>query len=399
MRGGLHESWDRMKVVHLIGGGDTGGVMTHLLPLLQALHERIDLRLICIGDGGLAREAAGCGLRVTVLPVSNAFDTRMLGKITLALGSIRPDIVHTHGSRANIPVRVLRPWLRGPWKLATTIHSDLALDYQTPSRGAAYTVLDMATLPMVDQLVCVSTTLRDRLVTRGYPLAKMPVIRPALAPDPTRPSPAARLWNGRLHIPDLPPQMAALDGEDAVWIGTVARLVAVKDIDLMLEAAARLVLALPEARVAIVGDGPERTRLQRRARDMGLSGSVAFTGRVTSIWPALSRFSAYWLTSISEGLPLSIMEGMATGLPVVATDVGGVAEVLDEGVSGYLIKRDGHGTADRLAAAAASLLLHKEKSCAMGLAGAARVARDFVPDNAARLYLRVYERMMRERSS
>ncbi len=167
-----------------------------------------------------------------------------------------------------------------------------------------------ATLPMVDQLVCVSASLRRRLVKRGYPAARMRSSVRRWAPDPTRPHRAGGsgmfMGGGAGRYVRRSPQrspacMQAIDAPDALWIGTVARLVPVKDIDLMLDASAILLGALPQARVAIVGDGRSGPGWRHAPPPWG-GAAGGIHRRVESIWPALARCSAYWLTSVSEGL-------------------------------------------------------------------------------------------------
>ncbi|MBN1629989.1 MAG: glycosyltransferase, partial [Thermoleophilia bacterium] len=97
-----------LRVAHVIGGGDTGGAMTYLLPLVAALRaEGCDARLVCLGGGGLAEEAAARGLPCKVLPMAAAWDPRVLPGLRRALTRGLWDVVHTHGMRANFPVRVL----------------------------------------------------------------------------------------------------------------------------------------------------------------------------------------------------------------------------------------------------------------------------------------------------
>ncbi len=406
---------ESLRVVHVIGGGDIGGVMTHLVPLLSALRERgVDLHLLCLGGGGFADEAIRRDIPLQVLPMTGPFDPRVLPRLRSALSAGGWDVVHTHGSRANLPVRVLRsPHPRAGSSLGsprgncpryfTTIHSDLLLDYRSRLRASVYGVFDRATLVAVDQIVCVSEDLRRRLVGRGYPAVKLLVVRPGLELDPNRPLPEERAalardsgsFTGDLPSsdPELPEAMVRIDTPDACWVGTVARLVGVKDIDLMLRSFALVAGEMPTARLAVVGDGPDRSRLQQTAVALGMEGRVAFTGRVPTIWPALRRFSAYWLTSISEGLPLSIMEAMCTGLPVVASAVGGVPEVLEDGVSGYVVPRVDREAAIVAMAGRVRQLLEDPVLClAMGKAGADRVTKEFVPQAAAKQYEHAYRR-------
>lgn len=388
-----------LRVAHIIGGGDTGGAMTHLLPLLASLRQQgVDVQLICLGEGGLVDAARDRGLPTTVIRMSGPFDLRVIPGLLRALRCEKWDIVHTHGARANLPVRAFWRLLGRGSKLAVTVHSDLLFDYASRLRGRLWWLLDRLSIRVVDLIVVVSEDLRRRLLARGYPESRMFVVRPGLELDPARPRPEERAAAGPLA--PLPEAMARIDSPDAVWAGTVARLVPVKDIGLMLRAFARVAEAMPEARLAIVGDGPERVNLEQEADRLGLTGRVAFTGRVKTIWPALRRMSVFVLTSSSEGLPLSIMEAMSTGLPVVATDVGGVCEVVQEGVTGFVVpRREGAGedfVEDALATRIISLFKSPDLCLRMGQAGAFRVEQEFSPAAAARQYLQAYQRLIAE---
>jgi hypothetical protein len=178
-----------LHVLHMIGGGDTGGAMSHLLPLLSALGRTgCDVHLLCLGEGGLADEARRRGLSVAVLPMNGARDPRVLRPLRrlLAAGpeelgaerrgapggargsAARWDVVHTHGMRANLPVRLIAPSLRRPPCLFTTVHSDLRLDYESARMARLYTGMDRATLGWVDKIVCVSESLRGLLIERVH---------------------------------------------------------------------------------------------------------------------------------------------------------------------------------------------------------------------------------------
>lgn len=387
--------WAGLRVCHVIGGGDEGGALSLVVPLLQALREQgVEVELVCLGDGGLAAQASRRGLAPTVFPMDSPFDTGVVAPLLQYIAQAQCGIVHTHGMRATVPLRLARRSLPPAVRLFTTVHSDVVWDYQSRLRGAAFAALDLATSRACDQVICVSEGLRRRLSARRFPTARLVVVRPSLPPDPLRPlppDPSQTRWWPR----ETPQAMRVIDDEDVRWIGTATRLVRVKDLDLMLQAAAGLFRLVPQARLVIMGDGPERTRLERRALDLGIRARVAFTGWLQPIWPAMSRLSAYWLTSRSEGLPVSVLEAMAMGLPVVSTDVGGVSEAIRDGVDGFTVRRCGRRRmAAALAEAAGFLLTHAERARSMGLAGAVRVAHDFSPARAARLHVRLYQRAL-----
>jgi len=120
-------------------------------------------------------------------------------------------------------------------------------------------------------------------------------------------------------------------------IVTIGRLVEQKDHAVFLQAAARLAREVAEVRFMIVGDGPLRAALEEQARTLGIAGQVTFTGERRDVEAILQRASLFWLTSRWEGMPNVVLEAMASGVPVIATDVGGTRELIRDGVDGYVV--------------------------------------------------------------
>jgi glycosyltransferase involved in cell wall biosynthesis len=136
---------------------------------------------------------------------------------------------------------------------------------------------------------------------------------------------------------------SAKPGAETRLVVAVGRLVDQKNHSLFLRAAAELVQDVPEARFVIVGDGPLRGPLQAQANALGIGGRVSFTGERRDVDAILRTAALFWLTSRWEGMPNAVLEAMASGLPVIATDVGGTRELIRPGVDGFVVPEDDAG--------------------------------------------------------
>lgn len=386
--------------------------MSHLLPLLSALAEAgCEVHLLCLGDGGLADAAKERGLAVTVLPMKGAHDVRVLGRLrhilasgsTEGVGTSWPgtpwSIVHTHGMRANLPVRLMVSGLSRRPCLFTTVHSDVRLDYPRPALGRAYAGLDRASVGPVDAIVCVSESLRKVLIKRGYPSDRLLTIRSGLEPAAADDGGSARRVNPE-ELLLLPKRADDRSAERRPCLGTTSRLVAVKDLDLLLEVASLLSESHPGVEYLVMGDGPERQRLEARAEQMGLADAVRFAGRVADVREKLRRLDVFMVTSVYEGgVSMSVLEAMEAGLPVVVTAAGGVEEAVVDGETGYIVSREQErgALAAALAERAAALLDDPGLRARMGQAGVRRVRREFTIERTAAQTLRAYERCLAAR--
>jgi glycosyltransferase involved in cell wall biosynthesis len=190
----------------------------------------------------------------------------------------------------------------------------------------------------------------------------------------------------RFAVPPGPAPWAA--GEGPV-IGTVAALRAEKNLDRLLGAFARVCRAWPpdgaSPLLVIVGDGPERAALQARASEFGIAARVRFTGHLAAPEAAYPHFDICALSSDTEQMPLSVLEAMAAGLPVAATDVGDVAEMLSPENRPFVVPRDEAA----LAAALTLLLAAPERRRAVGEANRKRVGREYAEATMVRRYAEV----------
>ena len=187
-----------------------------------------------------------------------------------------------------------------------------------------------------------------------------------------------------VHCGIDPARYAAAAGHDPVLL-FVGRLAGVKGVPLLLEALAALAPAHPALRLRLIGDGPDRAALEARAIRLGLADRVEFLGyrSQSEVADALAGAQIFVLPSFAEGVPVVLMEAMAAGLPVITTQIAGIPELVDSGISGLLVPP---GEAAPLARALDTLLTDPARRHAMGQAGRARVSADFnIATEAAKL--------------
>lgn len=302
-------------------------------------------------------------------PITPADDIRAFRRLGAILLDFRPDIVHTHMAKAGLLGRLAtlaynRTAGRGrPARIIHTYHGHVLEGYFSPTMTAAIIRAERWLGRGSDALIAISPRIRDELAGRfriappdrfhvvplGFDLAPLAAIG-----DPDRA--AARR---QLGIAD-----------DALVVTTVGRLTAIKNHELLLDAAREIAAASPRAMFLIAGDGELRAPLEARAHALGIGDRVRWLGwrrDLTTIYGATDVFA---LTSRNEGTPVALIEAMAAGVPGVSTDVGGVADVIRDERTGILVPPDARPA---LAAAVMRLLADDRTRSDMGLRARAAV--------------------------
>jgi len=221
--------------------------------------------------------------------------------------------------------------------------------------------------PLVERLLLAAVSEVDLVVTMGSGAARFFAERGVRAP--------VRVIAGGIDARRFPAGTTP-PTEDLVFVG---RLSPVKRVDLFLEAVAKAAARLPRLSAVVVGDGAERALLETLARRLGLEHTVRFAGVQVDVGPWLARARALVLTSDSEGLPLSVMEAMTAGLPVIASHVGDLPDLVEDGVNGFLVReRTAEAFAEKIVAVLSSEPLRARLS-----REAARAARRYTLAAAA----------------
>ena len=318
-----------IRVCHVMSADLWAGAEVQVATVAAYLAQRPDVMLIAalFNDGPLATELARIGVPVTVISEQRLGTPRIVEALTRVLRTHAIDIVHTHRYK-DTAIGALAAGLAGVPFLVRTVHG-----HPEPMRGwaswrfRAYNTLDRAVLQwFADGMVAVSGGVAKSLEPLGGRYA--PVVRLPNGIDLARVKPARARADVRHELGVAP---------DAPLIGTVGRLSPVKGHAHFLEAARRVLESEPRARFLVVGDGELRGELTALAARLGLDGRCRFTGSRTDVYDLMSAMDVFVLPSLDEGTPMALLEVMAVGVPVIASAVGGIPDVITDRATGLLV--------------------------------------------------------------
>lgn len=362
-------------ILQIIGGGETGGSKSQLLALIGRLQKNYQVKLVCLLEGPVAQEARKLGYQVKVFPMKAIFDLRAVFWLKSFITKEAVDLVHTHGVRANFCGRLAAQWAGKA--IVTTVHSSTRHDYVDSVKRHFYTSFDNLTLGMAHRLIAVSGALAQELRERGAAQDKVVIIPNGIE---------LALFESVYRQAKQP-----LAGTDAV-VGTIGRMVGVKDQKTFLAAAAIVLKASPKTRFYLVGDGPLREELELQAKNLGLAEQITFTGFRRDIPELMAKMDVFVLSSLMEGLPITLLEAMALGRPVVVTKVGGMPEVVKDGQTGYLVPPEDHLL---MAEAILKIIANPTLGAAMGESGRRQAEENYTFEHMAARYSDQYEELLR----
>ena len=348
----------RLRVAHVTLGLDVGGQEKLLVELARCADRRwFDLRFVSLGGrGALAGDLEAWGWPVDALGEPFGFRPGLVPRLARLFRDRRIDVVHTHDERPHI-YGAPAARLAGVRRLIHTRHHGMA--HRLTRRQAALVRLAAR---LTDRFVCVSADGARQAVRCGVPPRVVRVVHNGI--DLTR------------FIPPLAPggRGAASEGAPDGPVVVVARLSPEKDIETLLKATALAAREDAALRLEVAGDGPCMAELRWSAAGLGLDGRVRFLGVVRDVPALLAGAGLFVLPSRTEGVSLTLLEAMASGLAVVATRVGGNPEVVADGETGLLVPA---GDAEALAAAILRLRRDDRARRRMGEAGRHRVEGRF----------------------
>ncbi len=379
-----------IRVLRVIARLNMGGPAIHVANLAAGLetrgyHTTLVAGSLARGEDSMAFLAERLGVTVVTVAelqreVSVLHDARSVQRVAELIRSERPHILHTHTAKAGAIARAAARLAGGarPPVVVHTFHGHVLKGYFGTGRTAFFRHVERALARACDVLVAVSPEVRDELVELGVaPYEKFVVIRLGIPLAERLGDPTANADYRRLYgIP-----------EDAFVVGWVGRMTGVKDTGAVVEIVRAARERGVDAVLCMVGDGPDRGRLEELAHELGIARNCYFVGYQSDVAGYYRLFDVFLLPSVNEGTPVSAIESLASGTPVVANRVGGVPDVVRDGVDGFLVEA---GDTEAAAARLAELAADPELRARLGESGRARVLErysvDRLVDDVDRLY-------------
>jgi glycosyltransferase involved in cell wall biosynthesis len=342
-------------VVHVAKVAGISGSENHLLLLLPALRERgFDVRFVMLHEGEpgaqeFAERLVDAGVPVESIGLRHALSPAALGRLTRLVLRHRPAILHTHLVHADFHGLPAGRLARVP-VLVSTKHG-----FNTFRDRRVFAFADRTVAKLADVHVAISGGLARYLAEReGFDEVSFEVVHYGIEPAAD---------------PPPPPK--------ATTLAVVGRLIPIKGHDVLLRALAAVRPRVTDLTLRIAGDGPLDAGLRSTVRDLALDDAVLFLGRVAPVAPVLEEAGIVVVPSFGEGFGMVALEAMERGRPVIASAVGGLPEIVEDGRTGLLVPS---GDVGALAAAIEELAGDPDRAAAMGAAGRVRAVERFSQD-------------------
>ena len=366
-----------MRILQLISSAGYYGAENVLVCLAESLRSSGHENVIGVFDNQhkpntqIADRAQAAGLPTVIIPCRSRVDREAVAAIRVCVKNNDIDLIHTHGYKSDIYGLLAARAARVP--IIATCHNWPALTI--PLR--LYSILDRVVLRKANHIVAVSENVRERLRRFAISSRKITVIQNGI--DTARFAAAQPVLRHELN----------LNGRTV--IGVVGRLSSEKGHKFLLRAAPRLVEEFPTVAFLFVGSGSEQPALESLARELNLQDRVFLAGFRRDTPQAYASMDIFVLPSLQEALPLTVLEAMAAGLPIAASQVGDVGKIIVSGTSGLLVEP---GSADAIYAALVQLLRDPALRNTLGTNARAAVNSSFSVQRMAAQYLELYESVL-----
>jgi len=346
------------------------GGQNQVLLTVNGLREIGQRAALVAHPAGELRRRASEGLELIPIAPRTEVDLTAAWRLSRVVRKLRPDVVHAHDPHGVAMAALALSFAGGA--PAPVLVASRRVDFHLKGNS-----LSRWKYRQVDCFITASEAIRQMLVADGIPSSRTVTVHEGI--DVEHAEAAARV---NLHEAFWLPHHAPI-------VGNVAALVPHKGQRYLVDAAHLVVQEVPDARFVILGEGELREHLERQVREYRLEKHVLLPGFRTDVLGCIKGFDLFVMSSVTEGLGTSLLDAMACGKPVVATDAGGIPEVVDQGVTGTLVPARDPRT---MATAIVELLSDESRRRAMGEAGLARVKARFTVERMVAATAKVYAR-------
>lgn len=372
----------KLKVLHVISGGDTGGAKTSVITLLRCLKEMIDIKLVCFIESDFTKEAREQGIDLVIIKQKRRFDLSVVNKLVDYIHQEEFDLINCHGARANFIVSRIKNKVNV--KRITTIHSDYEHDFDNNVyKKIIFTMLNKSSLKAFDGFITMAMDFKKDMLKKGFQniyVAYNGIPQKTLTTSMSR---EAFCLEHQIKL-----------SRDAFVVGSATRLHPVKGIDVLLKACVLLKAYSKDIVVWIAGYGDEKYRLEYEdfIKKHALEETVQLIGFVKDIDAFYQNIDLNTITSHSEAVCYALLEGARYMKPSIGSRVGGIPELIDDQLTGLLFPDN---DSEKLAEAIIRLYEDKGLAVKLGQKLHDKVMAEFTEEAMAKRYVDIYHELLK----